>query len=54
MTTKEATIQQPLLSNSSTDKHVSTATREYSNNGRDVSYAVHAKMLWAVPVSYYG
>jgi hypothetical protein len=29
--------QQPLLSNGFANKHVSTATREYSNNGREFS-----------------
>jgi hypothetical protein len=33
---KQATIQQPLLSNDSANKHVSTAMREYISNGRDV------------------
>jgi hypothetical protein len=42
---RETTIQQPLISNSSADEHVSAATREYSNNGRVVSYAVRADML---------
>jgi hypothetical protein len=45
LTTKKATIQQPLQSNSSANKHVSMAMKEYSNNGRDVFYMVHAEML---------
>jgi hypothetical protein len=43
--TKRATIQQPLLSNSSANKHVSMVTWEHNNNGRDDFYVVHAKML---------
>jgi hypothetical protein len=46
-----APIQQPLLSNVSANKHVPTATGEYSNNGRDVFHAVRAEMLHAGPVS---
>jgi hypothetical protein len=43
---KRVAIQQPLQSNGSTNKHVSTVMRrEYSNNGRDVFYAVCALML---------
>jgi hypothetical protein len=34
-----------LLSNGSAFKHVSAATGEYRNNGRDVFYAVSAEML---------
>jgi hypothetical protein len=45
LTAKQAIIQQPLLSNSSANKHVSMVTTKYSNNGRDVFYAVNAKML---------
>jgi hypothetical protein len=45
MTTKQATTQQPLLSNGSANKHVSMAMREYSNNGRDVFYAVGVEVL---------
>jgi hypothetical protein len=40
-----------LLSNSWANKHVYTATREYSNNGRDVFYAVRAEGQLAVAVS---
>jgi hypothetical protein len=42
---KQATVQEPLLSNGFTKRHVSTAVREHSNNGRDVSYTVHSKVL---------
>jgi hypothetical protein len=42
---KPATLQQPLLSNGSANKQVSMATREYSNNRRDILYAVCAEML---------
>jgi hypothetical protein len=48
---KSKFIQHPLLSNGSANKHVSTTTREYSNNGSGVFYAVHADMLQAGPVS---
>jgi hypothetical protein len=34
-----------IVSNGSANKHVSTASRKYSNNGRDVFCAVHAEML---------
>jgi hypothetical protein len=34
----------PLLSNGSAYKHVSAATREHSNNGRDIFYVDHAEM----------
>jgi hypothetical protein len=40
---KEAATQQPLLSKGSANKHVSTATREYSKNGSGVSYAARAE-----------
>jgi hypothetical protein len=40
---KQGTVQQPLLSNGFTKKHVSTAARENSNNGRDVFHVVHAR-----------
>jgi hypothetical protein len=36
-----------LLSNGSAKKHLSTATREYKNNGNGVFYAVRAEMLYA-------
>jgi hypothetical protein len=42
----------PLLGNVSANKHVSTATREYSGNGRDISNVVRAKMLQAGPISF--
>jgi hypothetical protein len=38
MTAKQAAVQQPLLSNCHTNKHVSTATRKRIDNG-DVFYA---------------
>jgi hypothetical protein len=47
----KATIQQPLPSNGSANKHISKETREYSNNGKDIFYAVHAKMLQAGSIS---
>jgi hypothetical protein len=40
---KQATIQQPLPSNNSTEKHVSMAIREHSNNGR---------ATWSMPRCY--
>jgi hypothetical protein len=42
---EQSIIQQQLLSNDSANKHVSTATRERSNNGRDVFYEVRAEIL---------
>jgi hypothetical protein len=33
-----------MLGNSSASKHISMATRKYSNDGRDVFYAVHAEI----------
>jgi hypothetical protein len=39
------TIQQPLLSNESAPKHVSTAIREYGNNDRRVFFAFRAEIL---------
>jgi hypothetical protein len=42
---EQATVQQPLLINSSANKHVSMAMSEHSNNGRDIFYAVYAGML---------
>jgi hypothetical protein len=42
---KQATVQQPLLSDGSADKHVSMAMREYISKGRDVFYAACAEML---------
>jgi hypothetical protein len=44
-TMKLATVQQSLLSNSSSNKHISMAMREYSKNGRGVFCAVHAEMV---------
>jgi hypothetical protein len=41
---RETTVQQPLLSNRSANKYVSTAAK-HSNNGRDVFYAVLDEML---------
>jgi hypothetical protein len=49
MTAKQATIQQPLLSNGSANMHVSTATTGHSNNGRGVSYVVPAEIVQADP-----
>jgi hypothetical protein len=34
-----------MIGKGSANKHVSTAAREYSNNGRDVFYTVRAEML---------
>jgi hypothetical protein len=42
---KQATIRQPLLSNSYVNKHVPMAKTDYSNNGRDAFYVVHDEML---------
>jgi hypothetical protein len=39
------TIQQPLLSNGSANKLVSTATRDYSNNVSGAFYAVRDEKL---------
>jgi hypothetical protein len=33
------------VSNGSANTHVSTTTREYRNNGREVFYMVHDEML---------
>jgi hypothetical protein len=44
MTTKQAAVQQPLLSNGSAKKHVSMATREHSSNGRYIFYVVCAEI----------
>jgi hypothetical protein len=44
MIAKLATMKQPLLNNGSANKQVST-TREDSNNGGDVFYAVTAEIL---------
>jgi hypothetical protein len=49
MTTKQAIIKQPLLSNGSANKHVSTAMREHRNKGRDVFYTVCAEVLQPGP-----
>jgi hypothetical protein len=38
-------MQQPLLSNGSANKDVSTAKIEYKNNGKRRFYAAHAKIL---------
>jgi hypothetical protein len=51
MAERQAIIQQPLLSNGSVNKHVSTVTRKDSNNGRYVVYAVRAEVLQPGPVS---
>jgi hypothetical protein len=51
---RETTIQQPLLSNNSTNELILMATREYSSNGRDDFYAVsrcYKKDQLAVEVS---
>jgi hypothetical protein len=42
---KQASIQQPLLSNGSANTHVSMRAREYSYNERDVAYVVYAEMI---------
>jgi hypothetical protein len=49
-TAKHATIQQPLLSNGSANKHVSMA-RIYRNKRREVFYGVRAEIFYARPVS---
>jgi hypothetical protein len=41
----KTTTQQQLINNGSANKHVSKATKERSNNGKDVFYAVRAEML---------
>jgi hypothetical protein len=46
---KQATIQQPLLNNSSSNKHVSTAMREHTNNETDVFYEVCAEVFYPGP-----
>jgi hypothetical protein len=45
MIVKQAAVQQPLLSNGSANKHVSTAMKEHSNNGREVFYMVYVEKL---------
>jgi hypothetical protein len=50
---KQATIHQQLLSNGSTNKHVSMGMTEHSNNGREVFYTIHAEVLQPGPVSNY-
>jgi hypothetical protein len=42
---QQGTVQQPLLSIGFANKHASTATREHSNNGRDIFYVVHSEVL---------
>jgi hypothetical protein len=44
MTTIKGTIQQPLLSNGSRNKHVSTSRRGYNNNWKRCFYAVRAEI----------
>jgi hypothetical protein len=41
----KTTTQQQLINNGSENKHVSTATKKRSNNGRYIFYAVGAEML---------
>jgi hypothetical protein len=38
-------MQQPFLSDDYANEHVSTATTEHSNNGKDVFYAVRAEVF---------